>query len=94
MSAFALNKPVIATNVGALPTMVKNGQYGTIVPPRDAGALATAIDTLIGNPQKIEAMTANIEHDYSNGKYSWNAIAQGITDIYAKKLSTSDKRNN
>lgn len=94
MSAFALNKPVIATNVGALPTMVKNGQYGTIVPPKDAAALATAIDTLIGNPQKIKAMTVNIEHDYSEGKYSWNAIAQGIIDIYTKKLSTSDNRNN
>lgn len=94
MSAFALNKPVIATNVGALPTMVKDGQYGTIVPPKDAAALATAIDTLIGNPQKIKAMTVNIEHDYSEGKYSWNAIAQGIIDIYTKKLSTSDNRNN
>lgn len=94
MSAFALNKPVIATNVGALPTMVKNGQYGTIVPPKDAAALATAIDTLIRNPQKIKAMTVNIEHDYSEGKNSWNAIAQGIIDIYTKKLSISDNRNN
>ena len=94
MSAFALNKPVIATNVGALPTMVKNGQYGTIVPPKDVAALATAIDTLIENPQKKEAMTVNIEHDYSKGKYSWKAIAQGITKIYAKKLSASYKQNN
>lgn len=94
MSAFALNKPVIATNVGALPTMVKNGQYGTIVPPKDVAALATAIDTLIENPQKIETMTVNIKHDYSEGKYSWNVIAQGIIDVYTKKMSTSDNRNN
>lgn len=94
MSAFALNKPVIATNVGALPSMVKNGLYGTIVPPRDATSLATAINTLIEDPQKIEAMTENIKHDYSKGKYSWNAIAQGITDIYTKKLSTFCNQNN
>lgn len=94
MSAFALNKPVVATKVGALPTMVKNGQYGTIVPPKDVATLASAINTLIENPQKIEAMMANIEHDYSEGKYSWKAIAQGITDIYAKKLSDSNNRNN
>lgn len=94
MSAFALNKPVIATNVGALPSMVKNGQYGTIVPPRDVTSLATAINTLIEDPQEIEAMTENIKHDYSKGKYSWNAIAQSITDIYTKKLSTFGNRNN
>lgn len=93
MSAFALNKPVIATNVGALPSMVKNGQYGTIVPPRDVTSLATAINTLIEDPQEIEAMTENIKHDYSKGKYSWNAIAQSITDIYTKKLSTFGNRN-
>ena len=94
MSAFALNKPVIATNVGALPSMVKNGQYGTIVPPRDVTSLATAINTLIEDSQEIEAMTENIKHDYSKGKYSWNAIAQSITDIYTKKLSTFGNRNN
>ena len=94
MSAFALNKPVIATNVGALPSMVKNGLYGTIVPPRDVTSLATAINTLIEDPQTIEAMTENIKHDYSKGKYSWNAIAQGITDIYTKKLSTFCNQNN
>ena len=94
MSAFALNKPVIATNVGALPSMVKNGQYGTIVPPRDVTSLATAINTLIEDSQEIEAMTENIKHDYSKGKYSWNAIAQGISDIYTKKLSTFGNRNN
>ena len=94
MSAFALNKPVIATNVGAIPSMVKNGLYGTIVPPRDVTSLATAINTLIEDPQKIEAMTENIKHDYLKGKYSWNAIAQGITDIYTKKLSTFCNQNN
>lgn len=52
MSAFALNKPVVATKVGALPTIVKNGQYGTIVPPKDVATLASAINTLIENPQK------------------------------------------
>lgn len=39
-------------------------------------------------------MTENIKHDYSKGKYSWNAIAQGITDIYTKKLSTFCNQNN
>jgi hypothetical protein len=55
---------------------------------------ATAINTLIEDPQEIEAMTENIKHDYSKGKYSWNAIAQSITDIYTKKLSTFGNRNN
>ena len=86
MSAFALNKPVVATNVGALPTMVKDGQYGMIVPPKDAQALASAINTLIEYPQKVEAMMTNIERDYSDGECSWNVIAQGMIDIYKEEL--------
>lgn len=86
MSAFALNKPVVATNVGALPTMVKDGQYGMIIPSKDAQALALAINTLIEYPQKVEAMMTNIERDYSDGEYSWNVIAQGMIDIYKEEL--------
>lgn len=86
MSAFALNKPVVATNVGALPTMVKDGQYGMIVPSKDAQALALAINTLIEYPQKVEAMMTNIERDYSDGEYSWNVIAQGMIGIYKEEL--------
>ena len=91
MSAFALNKPVVATNGGALPTMVKDGQYGTIVPPKDVSALATAIEALIESPQRVDAMMTNIERDYSDGDCSWSAIAQGIIDVYADKLSAADK---
>ena len=86
MSAFALNKPVVATNVGALPTMVKDGPYGMIGPSKDAQALALAINTLIEYPQKVEAMMTNIERDYSDGEYSWNVIAQGMIDIYKEEL--------
>ena len=91
MSSFALNKPVVATNVGALPTMVKDGQYGTIVPPKDVSALATAIEALIESPQRVDAMMTNIERDYSDGDCSWSAIAQGIIDVYVDKLSAADK---
>lgn len=91
MSAFALNKPVVATNVGALPTMVKDGQYGMIVPPKDASALASAIDILIERPQTVEAMMANIERDYSDGECSWNVIAKGMIDIYKEKLLSKAK---
>ncbi len=91
MSSFALNKPVVATNVGALPTMVKDGQYGTIVPPKDVSALDTAIEALIESPQRVDAMMTNIERDYSDGDCSWSAIAQGIIDVYVDKLSAADK---
>ena len=43
MTAFALNKPVIATNTGAFPEYINDGVDGLIVPVNDAAALSKAI---------------------------------------------------
>lgn len=44
VEAMALGRPVIATNIGAPPEVVAEGETGWLVPPGDADALAAAID--------------------------------------------------
>jgi glycosyltransferase involved in cell wall biosynthesis len=46
MEAFALGTPVVATAVGGVPEAVTDGTSGLLVPPRDPGALATALQRL------------------------------------------------
>jgi glycosyltransferase involved in cell wall biosynthesis len=41
--AMMMNRPVVATNVGAIPELVEDGVTGFVVPPLDARALADAI---------------------------------------------------
>ncbi len=66
MEAMALGRPVVATRVGALPELL--GEAGVLVPPGDPGAMATAIATLLANPERArslgEAARARIR-DYS-----------------------------
>ncbi len=47
IEARANSLPIVSTNVGGIPTSVKDGQDGLLVPPKDAGALAAAIDRVI-----------------------------------------------
>jgi len=47
MMALASGTPVIASRVGSLGEVVR-GEYGLLVPPEDATALAGAIDTFFG----------------------------------------------
>jgi glycosyltransferase involved in cell wall biosynthesis len=44
VEAMALGRPVIATNIGAPPELVAEGETGWLVPPNDPDALAAAID--------------------------------------------------
>lgn len=48
--------PAIVTDVGGLPEIVKDGETGLVVPPRDARALADAIMALAADPARRKAM--------------------------------------
>jgi glycosyltransferase involved in cell wall biosynthesis len=50
LEAMAAGKPVVATRVGGLAESVLDGVTGLLVAPRDAAALATAIDKLARDP--------------------------------------------
>lgn len=83
-SSFALNTPVIATRVGGLPEMIEDGKTGIIVPPKDSSALATAILSLLDNPELLVKMRGNIFDSSKSGRGSWNSIAKDYIDIYTK----------
>lgn len=86
MSAFAFNKPCIATNVGGLPEMVINGKYGLIIPPKDVIALENALILLLMKPDLIEEFSMNIENDYAKMSNSWEAISHELVDIYTNMI--------
>lgn len=90
MSAFALGKPVIATNVGALPEMVENGRHGLLVPPRDSKAIEAAIRDIL-KPSVAQQMADNIRSDFSTGRHSWKTIAKRMADTYERIITSRNK---
>jgi glycosyltransferase involved in cell wall biosynthesis len=54
--ALAVATPVVATDLEGNPELVRHGETGLLVPPRDARALADAVLTLAGNPDAARAM--------------------------------------
>jgi glycosyltransferase involved in cell wall biosynthesis len=54
MEALAEGMPVIATPVGAIPDSITSGVNGTIVPVRQAAALAEAIRGYLDDPPRLE----------------------------------------
>ena len=54
--ALACERPVVATAVEGMPELVRPGETGLLVPPRDAGALADAIFALLDDPTAALAL--------------------------------------
>lgn len=71
-----MDKPVIATNVGGLSTMVDDGKTGYLIPPKDINALADAITKLLMDESLLKSMTDNTHHKYQEGSSSWEQIAK------------------
>jgi glycosyltransferase involved in cell wall biosynthesis len=49
LEAAAAGKPIVTTDVAGCREVVRHGDNGLLVPPRDAGALAAALERLIGD---------------------------------------------
>jgi glycosyltransferase involved in cell wall biosynthesis len=47
LEALAAGTPVIATAVGGIPEVVRDGKNGLLVPPRDVAGIASAIERLV-----------------------------------------------
>jgi glycosyltransferase involved in cell wall biosynthesis len=56
VEALAVGRPVIATTVGGVPEIVRDGENGLLVPAGDADALATAVARLTGDAELRERL--------------------------------------
>jgi glycosyltransferase involved in cell wall biosynthesis len=54
LEALALGRPVIASRVGGLPEIVREGVGGRLVPPGDAAELAEAVLEALAAPERLE----------------------------------------
>jgi glycosyltransferase involved in cell wall biosynthesis len=73
--AYNYCKPVVTTNVGGLPEVVRDGETGFVVPPEDPAALAAAVVRFF-DEECAPAFAAAIAGE--RAKYSWDRMAEAL----------------
>jgi glycosyltransferase involved in cell wall biosynthesis len=87
LQALAMGVPVVASNVGGIPSIVRHGETGRLVPPRDAAALAAAIRETLEQKLQTQAM-CHAGKQLVMSQHSLDAMLDRLDAIYHKHLGS------
>ena len=85
--AFFLNIPVIGTNVGGIPELIKNNETGIIIPPENPSKLAQAVNELLSDKVKAEKLAIN-GNTFVTNNMTWDVILPKYIEFYENLLKS------
>jgi glycosyltransferase involved in cell wall biosynthesis len=85
LEAYACSKPVVASNVGAIPDIVLHGETGLLFQAGDVKGLANAIAYMLANPEEAERMGCNARRLVEE-KFSIDRVVTQLEILYEKVL--------
>lgn len=85
MEAMSYGKPVIGSDIGGIPELVKDGVTGLLFQPGDAGKLANKINWLIDHPDKIYEFSRNASV-FANREFDSTNYYNRLMSLYKKAL--------
>lgn len=86
LEAMSQGLPVIATPAGCAPELVRDGETGMMVPPRDGVALARAVSRMMESPAERARLGENSARRVS--AMSWTRTAERTIEVYADALAS------
>lgn len=89
MEAMSYGLPVVASNVGGVPSLIEDGKNGLLILPRDVDSLRTSMDVLIRDPEMRSNLGKNARKTIERG-FTWNVRSQEIVALY-KNLLVAEK---
>ena len=84
VEAMSYKKPVIATNVGGIPDIVRHNETGILVEQRDPQALAQAIEAMLTDENRAREL-GRAGLDYVKEYFSWPRIVDQVMALYSPK---------
>ena len=79
LEAQLMEKPVVATNVGGIPELMKDGETGFLVTKNNPEELAEKISILVNDNKKSESMSKKGK-DFVSTNFNWDKICHDFLD--------------
>jgi starch synthase len=83
LEAMACGTAVVGSRTGGIPEVVAEGETGLLVPPDDPAELARALNVLVVDPDRADAM-GQAGRKRAVTEFSWTTIATQTADLYAE----------
>jgi glycosyltransferase involved in cell wall biosynthesis len=91
LEAMAYGKPIVASNIGGIPELVREGKTGLLFDPGNADQLANKITMLLGNRGLREAFGRNARK-IVEVEHSLNAHGSALISLYQALVSPIGSR--
>ena len=85
VEAMVRGRPVVVTDSGGSPEIVRHGREGFLVPPGDAAALAGRLEQLLASPQLRQAMGEN-GRERVRRRFTLDRMVEATEAVYAGVL--------
>jgi glycosyltransferase involved in cell wall biosynthesis len=85
LEAMLAGRPVVASAVGEVSTVLDGGRAGVLVPPGDPAALANAIADLLSEPARARAL-GTAARARATAAYSFDAMMDSYLGLYTRAL--------
>jgi glycosyltransferase involved in cell wall biosynthesis len=85
LEAMSQQLPVITTPVGCAPALVRDGENGLLVPPRDPDAIVAAVDRLMADAALRRRLGDAAARSVAG--LTWRATAERTLDVYRKAIA-------
>jgi phosphatidylinositol alpha-mannosyltransferase len=84
MEAMAAGRAVVASDIPGFRSVITNSHDGVLVPPRDAPAIAGAVEALLTNPAERARLGAAAVA--TARRYSWETVATDVLSFYEQTI--------
>jgi len=81
LQAMALGRPVVGSALGGIPEVVREGETGLLVPPRDPERLAAALACVLDDPAAAAARAARAAA-LVRSRYTLEAMLDRMEEVY------------